>query len=148
MWHKTCLLIEPNIFTPSIIKSNKEINLCSIINVSLFHLIWECSRHSMNIHHLILLKIPFLSPHVTGIRVLGFPREKSKGNPRKISRQILLSLYSSTGEIAPRKGRFFELAQGLALFGYFHKLGQSRLVRRWAFLAGATCMGSCNYLER
>lgn len=82
-WHKTCLLIESNIFTPSIIKSNKEINLCSIINVSLFHLIWEWSRHSMNIHHLILLKIPFLSPHVTGIRVLGFPKREIKRKPQK-----------------------------------------------------------------
>lgn len=49
--------------------------------------------------------------------------EKWREYPTDISKQILSSLCSSSKEAAPRKGRSSEQAQGLALLGYFYKLG-------------------------
>ena len=35
-------------------RNSKWINLCSVINISVFYLIWKWSRYLMNIHHLII----------------------------------------------------------------------------------------------
>lgn len=46
---------------------------------------------------------------------LSSPTQRLRGNPRKMSRQGLLSLCSSTRAVAQRKGRSLELTWGLAL---------------------------------
>ena len=43
------------IFSSSVKRSSKWINLCSVINVSVFYLIQKWSRYWMNIHHLTYL---------------------------------------------------------------------------------------------
>ena len=68
---------------------------------------------------------------------LGFPKIESRGNPREISRQILLSLHSSTREAACRKGRSSELwlwLRGCLCLAAFISWGQSRLTwTSWLF---------------
>ena len=70
----------------------------------------------------------FIQPLVTGIGILGFPKiEVERVNPREISRQVLLSLCSSTREAAQKKDGSSEPAGGWLCLAAFISSGQSRV---------------------
>lgn len=79
-----------------------------------------------------------LYSHVIWLTALVFvdsPKYKSRGDPREISRQILLGLCSSTREAGSTEERkVFCTGSELALLGCFYELGTNLVCRkRWAF---------------
>lgn len=70
---------------------------------------------------------------LTTVGLLGSPKQKSGENPRKITRQILLSLCFSTRETAQRTGRSWKWLRGWLCLATFYKVRQSRLAERAGF---------------
>lgn len=77
------------------------------------------------------------------LEFLGSPRQKLRGNPRKISRQILLSLCSSTREAAQRKGGCSELSRGWLRVAACISWGQADLQEKAGFLSGYVFTCTC-----